>query len=236
MKKHLTFTAYNRPSYIQSVIESWNAVRGLQEIEASFYIEPSEFQNEIADIVFELNTTTTTVTHNELQGVLTNPWGALNDAFEAGAEFVILAEDDVIVSQDALEFFDWAATEYQTAHSLLAINAFSSLGSGKDNQVYTDMSFSPLVWGTWRDRWEETLRDSWDKDYSTGNPDGSEAGWDWNINRIIQDNNLRVLRPVNSRSDHIGEYGGTHMTPDLFSGSRGASFEQVRGRQRYNEI
>lgn len=236
MKYELVFTAYNRPDYFYSTIESWNNVRSISTWNTTFHIEPSEVQLTMADISLNLNTTVTTVMNDELLGVLVNPWVALDEAFESGADFVVLAEDDIVVSTDTIEYFQWASSEYQTAYDVLTLNAFSQLGGPKQNQVIRDGSFAPLVWGTWRDRWYDTLRDTWDKDYSTGNPDGSEAGWDWNINRIMQANNYCTVRPVQSRSDHIGELYGTHMTPELFGSSHGVDFLAYRGRQRYVEV
>lgn len=236
MIKKLIFTAYNRPEYLQKSVESWNAVRNVGAWQpVSFFIEPSEVEDEIADIALSLNAEVSLYHNAEKQGVLVNPWNAINSTFEAGADFVILAEDDVIVSTDVLEYFEWTSEEYATANSVLAINAFSTVGGGKSNQIVRSNKFSPLIWGVWKDRWEDILRDSWDKDYSSGNPDGSEAGWDWNINRIIKDNSLQIVKPVQSRSTHIGLFG-THMTPDQFESSVGVDFESTRGRQRYNEI
>jgi len=236
MRRDLVFTAYNRPEYFYNTITSWNAARNLRNWKASFFIEPSPLQDVIAEIAITLETNVVTTINETVQGVLVNPWNALNTAFLDGADFVVLAEDDVVVSQDTLEYFEWASIEYQTGHNNLLVNAFSQIGGAKQNQVTRDARFSPLIWGVWKDRWEETLRDTWDKDYSTGNPDGSEAGWDWNINRIIAANNYTVIKPLQSRSDHIGEFDGTHMTPELFDSSRGVDFKQARGRQRYIEV
>lgn len=237
MKTELVFTAYNRPWYLTEAVESWNTVRNLKQWNATFFIEPSIMQDQITDIALSLGTTVTAIVNPEKQGVLVNPWNALNHAFYINdADFVVLAEDDVIVSQDVLEYFEWAANEYATAKGMLCLNAFSQLGGAKANQLIRTGNFSPLVWGIWRGHWETYLRDTWDKDYSSGNADGSEAGWDWNINRILQNNNMTVLRPLQSRSDHIGEHNGTHMTPDLFESSRGVDFEQIRGRSRYIEV
>lgn len=236
MRYELVFTAYNRPHYLEQTVDSWNQVRSLRNWNTTFFIEPSELEDSVADAALRLNNNVTIVTNPEKLGVLVNPFNALNTAFLNGADFVALAEDDVVVSQDVLEFFEWSSQEYATVRSVLCLNAYSRIGGPKANQITREAKFSPLVWGVWRDRWESHLRDTWDKDYSTGNPDGSEAGWDWNINRIIAANELSVLKPLQSRSDHIGEYAGTHMTPDLFESSRGIDFVQVRGRQRYNEI
>jgi hypothetical protein len=236
MKTSLVFTAYNRSYYLEETVRTWNEARNLRNWNTSFFIEPSDQQDSIVDIALRLNTEVTTVINETLQGVLVNPWNAIDTAFTDGADFVVLAEDDVVVSQDTLEFFEWASIEYETSHKVMMVNAFSQEGDGKDNQVVPAGSFSPLVWGLWRNRWYDTFRDTWDKDYSTGNPDGSEAGWDWNINRILAANQQYVIRPINSRSDHIGEYAGTHMTPELYGTSRGASYTQIRGRQRYREV
>jgi len=237
MKRELVFTAYNRPEYLNQSLATWNEARNLRFWNTTFFIEPSPVENIIVDLAFTLATNVTVRINSEKLGVLVNPWTAINTAFEDNdADFVVLAEDDVVVSQDTLEFFEWASEEYATATNVLCLNAFSQIGGGRSNQLMKHSNFSPLIWGVWRDRWENILRDSWDKDYSSGNEDGSEAGWDWNINRILQEQNLTIIKPLQSRSDHIGELLGTHMTPDLFEASRGIDFSQIRGRQRYNEI
>jgi hypothetical protein len=236
MIRELVFTAFNRPYYLQDSIKTWNQARNLRQWNATFYVEPSNIQDQMVEQALQLQTTTTVVVNPERLGVLVNPWNAINDAFERGADFVVIAEDDIAVSEDVLEFFEWTSIEYQGAKSVLCVNAFSGIGGDKQNELMQHRRFSPLVWGTWRDRWEQHLRDSWDKDYSTGKPDGSEAGWDWNINRILEDKQMTVLSPLQSRSDHLGEWGGTHMTPDLYPSSRGIDFVQVRGRSRFKEV
>jgi hypothetical protein len=232
----IAFTANNRPFYLRPVIESWNAARNLPYWHAQAYIEPSDVQEEMSEIILGLNTSVDVILNETTAGVLTNPWNALEAAFSSGADFVVLAEDDVVVSNDVLEYFEWASIEYETSHHVLTINAFSQLGGSPNTVTTEDANFNPLIWGTWKNRWYDYLRDTWDKDYSTGNPDGSEAGWDWNINRIIKANDFTVVKPFQSRSDHIGEYLGTHMTPDLYPESRGTDFSQTRGRFRYVEI
>jgi hypothetical protein len=235
MRRDLVFTAYNRPDYLVPTITSWNGARNLRSWNTAFFIEPSDVQGTVADMALALDTEVTIHQNETLQGVLVNPWNAINTAFESGSDFVVLAEDDVIVSQDTLEYFEWASIEYETSHQILCVNAFSDLGGPKANQVIATGHFNPPIWGVWRNRWDQYLRDTWDKDYSTGNPDGSEAGWDWNINRIVQNHEFHVLHPVQSRSNHIGLFG-THMTPDLMETSQGVGFEQIRGRQRYIEV
>lgn len=233
MRKELVFTAFNRPGYLQETVASWNEARRLDQWKAKFFIEPSDLQVHTTAAANDLKTIVSVQINELRQGVLVNPWNAINDAFTRDADFVVLAEDDVIVSSDILEYFEWASEEFAQDTAILLVNSFSAIGGPEENKTIADDVFSPLVWGVWRSSWETYLRDTWDKNYSTGNPDGSEAGWDWNINRILKARSMKVLKPVQSRSDHIGEFGGTHMTPDLFDSSRGADFKLARGRQLY---
>jgi hypothetical protein len=234
MRRELAFTAYNRVNYLEQTVASWNEVRRLDTWNAHFYIEPSSVQTYVTDAANELDTAVIAHFNSEHKGVLGNPWNAFNDRFNDGADFVVLAEDDVVVSSDILEYFEWASEEYKDDQSILAINAWTESG-GEENEVFRIHYFSPLIWGIWRDRWETHLRDTWDFDYSTSNADGSQAGWDGNIWRIMQAKKLDCIQPRQSRSDHIGIHGGTHMTPDLYHTSRGVDFARSRGRQLYVE-
>jgi hypothetical protein len=236
MNRELVFTAYNRPYYLNPTVDTWNEARGIDRWNTTVFIDPSELTDQTIDAARRLNTDLLISVNKQKLGVLKNPWNALDFAFTYGADFVILAEDDVAVSQDILEYFTWASEKYVNHQEVLCVNAFSQLNNGSENEVTKDRTFSPLVWGIWKNRWNNLLKDTWDKDYSTGKPDGSEAGWDWNINRIIKREDMLVIKPLHSRSDHLGEHGGTHMTPDWYSTSRGTNFNQIRGQQQYTEI
>lgn len=236
MRREIVFTAYNRVDYIKQTITSWNNVRKINEYSTTFFVEPSHLEAHIVAEISKLDTNLKLHINSEKRGVLVNPWHALDTAFSNGADFVVLAEDDVVVSSDTLELFEWASECYAQDESVLAVNMFSQVGGTKANQVIRDGKFSPLVWGTWVDRWDSILRDTWDKDYSTGNSDGSEAGWDWNINRILSSSKKDVIKPIQSRSDHMGKLAGTHMTPEFYDSSRGLDFIADRGRQVYLEV
>lgn len=222
---HIRFTATNRPRYFKKVIDSWNSVRGISQVSTYAHVEPTPARQEMLDIFFDIESKSATAVLNETRnGVLVNPWEALNDGFQVD-DYVILAEDDIVVSDDILEYFD-SARQLLTNKSL-GVCAFTRQG-GKPYHVERRPSFSPLVWATTKEMWEKYLKDSWDKDYSSGNPDGTCAGWDHNINRILAREEMHFITPMQSRSDHIGEIGGTHMVPELFESSRGVDFKKQR--------
>ncbi len=232
MDIRLVFTAYNRPVYWDAALATWHRARGFADLTPVVHLEPGDAEYVMSAIAAGYGV----AVHRNLfrRGVLTNPWYAIDTAFAAGADFVILGEDDIEVSDDIVEYFTWAATELRDEH-ILAVCA-CSMDTDADpagtHTVRTHQVFNPLVWGTWRDRCADVLRDTWDHDYSSGTPAAPQSGWDWNINlRVMRD--WRIAAPLHSRSTHIGQYGGTHMHPAAFPASQAPTFARHRPAAPY---
>jgi hypothetical protein len=221
------FTAYDRPQYFHSVMNSWAAVRGFHDWHPQVFLEPGPNVDVMTAIAQEHGVK---VHRNTVKlGVLRNPWQALQSAFRQGADFAVLAEDDILVSSDVLEYFTWAATELREERVLAACSCSftTSCPLSQDQLVVTHQEFCPLVWGTWRDRWLNVLRHTWDHDYSSGTPQAPQSGWDWNINlRVMKD--WRIVSPIASRATHIGAEGGTHTTAASFPSSVAPTFHPDR--------
>ncbi len=224
MKTRLVFTAYNRPRYFETVLYTWAQVRGFHDWQPQVFLEPSEHAARMNTLA---HLTGITVSHNPHRlGVLTNPWHALDTAFRDGADFVVLAEDDLLPSTDVLEFFTWAA--HTLPGDVLAVCAASlapAATAAQDHDITLSGTFCSQLWGTWADRWTGVLRETWDHDYSSGGAD--ESGWDWNIYRRLVPGR-RVAHPVASRVTHIGRFGGTHTTEASFPASQLPTYVQHR--------
>ena len=238
MRIRIGMTVSDRPHYLDETLQYWSQVRGLEKYHFTFHVEPSKVLERNLQIIDrweedELKAGRklfqTAVVNNFRMGVLLNPWHVFEQAFLEGADFVILCEEDTPVSRDILEYFEWASKEFESDVDVLGVCAFSptALHDYSEHLCAKVPDFNPLVWGTWKDRWNFVFRNSWDKDYSTGNPDGSEAGWDWNIKRIISRLDKHFVFPLQSRSTHIGVHGA-HMLPIQFPSSTSPSF--VPGR------
>lgn len=218
------FTAYHRTRYWAPVLESWQAVRGLHDWTPTVYLEPSSQQDTMRALAADANIDVRLNPHR--RGVLSNPWHAVDSAFSDGADFVVLAEDDVLVSEDILEYFTWASTTLDRSR-ILAVCACSmapTVDPADTRTVAPGDRFNPLVWGTWREHWFDVLGDTWDHDYSTGTPNAPQSGWDWNINLRVMPGRWQVAAPLASRSTHIGQYNGTHMHPVAFPASQSPTF------------
>lgn len=240
MRRSLFLTAYNRPSYLQQTLESWLTVRELEDWHVVFMIEPSHVTEKVMRLcekfvwMRELNNFEIVV-NPQIYGVLHHPWVGFERLLMAqNFDFVVRAEDDLVVSNDVLEYFTWAAQEYRGHESIAAVQAYTD-GTGPEDAAALVPEFNPWVWGTWRDRWQAFIGPTWDHDYSTYNGfPGNQSGWDWNLNtRLYPLHDLLSVAPLASRVDNIGIHG-IHGTADNHRTS--PSFVRDRPRTGYREM
>jgi hypothetical protein len=225
----VVFTVNNRPEYLSDTLTTWAGVRGVDQVDVAFRCEPGCPAAVTLCQGAHWARTTTTVVNPERYGVLGNPWHALDAGFATGARFVVLAEEDTPVADDILEFFAWAAPRFE-ADPQVGMVCAHQLGpphpGAAPDVVLAGSHFSPIVWGTWADRWRDWIRPTWDFDYRA-------RGWDWNLNALIDARHLTVISPAMSRSQHIGQYGGAHCTPGFYPETVSATFRSHYPPQTY---
>ena len=198
MRPVAVFPVYNRPHYLAPVLESWRAVRGIGDAELIYRCEPGFPQ--VADLVRrERPAAAGEVVVNDCQlGNDANMAAALADGFATGAEFVIAAEDDVLVSADILEYMAAMAACYGDDRSVLAVTAWQAGAPGPLDEVRRqEWFFGGAAWGMWRDRWDEVKR-GWP-------PSGT--GYDGYLWKLAQSTGRSCIQPMATRCKNIGEYG-----------------------------
>lgn len=238
--KAIAFTAYNRVGYLARVLESWSNVRGMEDWFFYFSIDPSNKSDIIANmfsqfIVDHKLPYAQVVVNPHKYGVLHHPWVAFENLFSSGSEFVMRVEDDLLVSDDFLEYTDWARHTFQLHDEVAAVVGYVDDYYGSESDVFVQPKFSPWNWGTWKDRWDFIIRDTWDHDYSTynGRP-GFQAGWDWNLDtRVFPARGKSCVYPAQSRVQNIGQTG-THAMPSDFPQSR--SYKPAFGEVDYTLV
>lgn len=211
------FTVYDRVNYFQQTLYTWRGVRGLEDWDIVFSIEPSDvLQHMLEEIQVFMEDTgieAKIIVNPERYGVLHHPWVALENLFvNDGYDFVVRAEDDLIVSDDILEYFSWAAEQYKDDEDVVTVHGMSFDKDGTDpSKVARVSGFNPWIWGTWAYPWTEFISPTWDHDYSTFNVyPGNQSGWDWNLNtRVFPVMKFVGIYPELTRVDNIGVYG-TH--------------------------
>lgn len=222
MKLAVTFTVYDRPKYFEQVLDSWAAVRGREDVYFYFSCEPYFPEGRdagnpcslMAEEWLKDNKQIGRVFHNSTKmGVLHNPYVALQRAFVPMIDYAVLAEDDLLVSDDILEYHKWASETYKDDKALAMVCSFSPFNSGEAliQAIIEHPAFASVwIWGTWGDRWREFIEPTWDHDYSTGNEAGP-GGWDWHLNkRVLPSLGKKSLQPMVSRVQSIG-VAGTHQ-------------------------
>lgn len=203
----VAITVNDRPEYLGQVIESWHNVRGIDNVPVVFQVEPKS--DECYDMCLKAGFSKQFVYLNkEQQGALGNPYVAIESGFSVmGTNFVILGEDDSIVTADILEYFRYAAFGFRRNNrKALAVCSFQYNPLLFSYFVHPRHYFASVVWGTWRDRWME-IRELWPFNYS--------PAWDRMLLDMVQGERYCVF-PGYSRSQHIGRYNATHMPEDQF--------------------
>ena len=194
----VTFTAWDRPHYMTRVLDSWSRVRGISGALVLFQAEPHP---DMLDLLRSVTFAQTVITVNETRaGCEANTGLALAAGFATGADFVILGEDDGIVTADLLEYMTWAAGRYRDDKDVFAVCTFQDAPPGPLDEVRRTDWFFPPVWGIWRDRWE-TLKDDWPQGHFEG------RSWDWWMIHRMRQAGQHVIQPMATRSQQIGEFG-----------------------------
>lgn len=233
MKYVIAFTATNRPDYLRQTLDSWRRVRGIDQAYLTFKCEPGCPEVEEICRAVDFGGALTVEVNPEAYGPLTNPWHAMEAGWNrarlyGGLDFVIIAEDDTIVSSDVLEFFDWAADKYKHDSGVITVGAHQHDALGDFYDVVRMRKFHSWIWGTWLDRWC-VLRDDWDHDYR-------HRGWDHRITDYwLNERGFVNIGPAMSRSQDIGMHGGVHSLPSDFPNAVSSCFTLDIPPQEYRE-
>ncbi len=228
-----------RQEYLRRSLESWSRARGIEKARLLFLVEPDrsfpvpDFKRWVSTFPCPVEV----IVHPERLGILENTRQAFTRSFAAGAEFAVLAEEDIVVATDVVEYLTWAS-QHGDDDTVMAC-AHSKDAVGEEWQVTRASWFSPLVCGTWPGQWESFIRPSWGglppNDRGIGAPDA----WDSNLRLHINSVGKHCLFPVLSRANHIGEYS-TWLRPGtssyLYPGSTSQSFRPEYAPQEYREV
>jgi hypothetical protein len=196
----VTFTVNNRPHYLAQALDSWARVRGVGSVFLEFHCEPDD---ECISLCRSVRFAEAQLYVNQEQlGCQRNTYVALDTAY-SHSRYVVLAESDMVVSDDILELHAWARDEYKHDQRTLAMVAGrgQEAAPGGAGGVVPDWRIG-WCWGSWPDRWAY-LRPDWDLDWLPGGHFARE--WDTRISDYwCREMGYRTLIPSMSRVQHIG--------------------------------
>jgi hypothetical protein len=195
-----------RQKYLRASVDSWARVRGADQAQFVFCLEPSgsfpagEF-TEYVQRLFPRPSRAVVLQSAAPFGCLKNTRRAMELAL-LGDGFGVVAEEDVEVSDDILEYFTWARDAYRDDPKTVAVCAHTRSSKVENRGAVVRASwFAPLVWGAWRDRWDSVLAPAWGPQEGSNNPES----WDNKLKQVIVSGGYQAVFPARSRSLHIGE-------------------------------
>jgi hypothetical protein len=214
MKINIAISAYNRPEYSQRSLAALLGAKGYSLNKYKIFCamdcyENGDWNKEVYDVY--TNFRISPFVAKQKQGCNYTVKKALELAWEDGPDFVLLIEDDIIISDDALMYIEWAAEKYKDDSSVRTIGLWghdngyalgTPLTDGEHGKVMRQNYFTCWGWGTWKDRWEEMLT-TW----TTGD-DSHDTSWDVIVSSHLGER-VEIL-PSISRAYNCGEHGGTH--------------------------
>lgn len=230
-----------REKYLRAALGSWGRARGVQDWHLLFSLEPCQRSFPVADFTWWVKrnfASAEVVVADRHLGCLANTRQAMRLAFDRGAEFAVCAEEDLLVSTDVLEYLGWARDTYRADCDVATVCAHSlRTDHGGDGEVVRSAWFNPLVWGTWKDRWDGFIEPGWGP--YLGNTEGNTESWDNNLRVQMNAAGRQGIFPVRSRSLHIGQT--STLMPGLladyfYRGSLSSSFVPDREPQAFREI
>lgn len=215
VKKAVAFVAFNRENYFKDTVISWKkATENFQDWDYYFFLEPSENVKQMQKIIklyFHRWPNVNIIVNDRIFGNSLNIFSSIDTLFKKGYSFVISAEDDAIVSNDILYFFQDAIGLFEDDDDALTIqgNIFTKI-TEEEYLLVQSQEFIPRVWGTWKSRWDNIIKHEWIfYDHLNPFPENwnGPGGWDLGIDKILKQKNKNTVSPSKGRVAHIGEIG-----------------------------
>ena len=187
MKLAVVLFAYKRLEYLKKALASHS------KIDADYYaiVDYSDMQLEISRLIpsklyqYEIDRT-------ENYGLNKNIIDGITEIFGEGYDAIIVLEDDIVLSGDALIYLK---TYLELLKDIKHIGAVSC----KKEPGFLHKGFYCWGWATWKDRWESIQKDL----------DVNGKSWDLQVFDYFIKNNLYTYCSPIKRSKHIGNIG-TH--------------------------
>lgn len=244
----LVIVAWHRPQYLRQCLASWADARGsgdLRGITVRLGRSNPGMQTEMHEVAMEAAADYRLPVRVELDdpedALIKGPDRALGKAINGSFNdpqcgYVIECDEDIIVSDDALEYFAWARSLNPAA-----VCAHNNLGQGwspvwDDTQAEQDAvrllpEYTSWCSGFTREEWQDIWLPQWDWNRDSG-PQWDQHGWEWQMHRQANAGVL-VAIPDASRCLNIGEHDGLFSLPGQFEASQAKSFRLHREPVEY---
>jgi hypothetical protein len=214
--KLITLSLYNRLEYTKKVLDALSLCHGVKDYVILPVIDRTprgwDFQQTFVDLLHsyalagKLNIDNPRL-HDNNVGCNSNIFTCLNIGFQV-TDFLIHLEDDIVLGEDALKYFEWANTQFKDDKTVFTVDAYNNTQhqtTPDPHMVQRSQSFKPWGWATWKDRWDG-IKDKWQHGYGKREDLPNGGGWDVCMKQALRGNRCRIY-PTLARCMNIGEVG-----------------------------
>lgn len=204
--KTIVMPVYRRPAYTKQALDALATCDGIDDYVIIFSIDGNSC--EVREVIEEFCLHDKVYFQgpnkghegNDRYGANANVLQALNLGFEL-TDFVILVEDDVILSPDALKFLQWGNREFGSNSTITAISAYNRNNKEFDdvNRAVMKKGFCPWGIGIWKNRFTNIEFDC-----------DSLIAWDTQIKN--QTKGKYIVQPLVGRCQNIGAENGAYVS------------------------
>ncbi len=217
MSKVVTMTHYNRPDYTRRSLAALAKCRGIEDCLLLPHVEP--VNDEVIALLRAASFCECRVTINptKLQ-VDPNTIRCFDEAF-AISDFCLHVEDDILLAEDALEFFWWAKERYADDPTVMSVTGYTKGDSPPPEQhhhVERRAWFHPWSIATWKDRYVKCRPTLFEvtsvcPDTVTRTSKPGRLMWDGAFHECLKRWDLCEVFPTLGRAQNIGEDSSIHL-------------------------
>lgn len=230
--KVITCCFWRRPVYTQMVLDALRACHGIGDYLLLIQQDGADHrgdigQSQVRKICERIDfADARIISEDQHLGCNQNTRKALAAGFRH-SDYVIHVEDDILLSNDALKYFEWCR-QFGSDPRLFIASAWGYPPAWKPSSSYAkppttdyDVSSSAWLWiwgfATWEDRWRD-MDAGWTNCWND-----RDESWDCVLNERVR-GSRESLMPHTGRSYNIGDNDGTHRgaaKPEYWAGSTG---------------
>jgi hypothetical protein len=221
LNKVITISLYNRVDYSKQVLEHLSKCIGVEDYEILVHIDRSPWVDELMDLVGGYSSDLDIHVFSPAKNLGCNRsiYECLDWGFE-DTDYLIHIEDDILLSYDALKYFEWAGETFKNDQTVFTVDGYNNENPFPVATCWSDnlhivkkaTSFKPWGWAIWKDRWEG-IKDRWQFNYGSRYEQGKlvfgGGGWDVCMKQYLRGDRCRVY-PLLARTKNIGAKNGTH--------------------------
>jgi len=226
-------TAYNRPQLLDNLLASILGADEVAHWKIHVGVDPSAALQANLEVIerYRKHLDIEVTINPAAMGVRSNPFATIERALNAGADVVLLLEDDLTIARDALMVCRELSSSSLHARDVLCANLLLTtccsesvfdVADERELPIIAEMVVRTRFFSSYgllfsKTQWQDYFRENWfnDQPRMENWVGGQATGWDVAMNRLLLTRpRLRVLQSLLPRVNHHGAIG-THVTADF---------------------